>query len=35
MGTDIEILAVGNCLLHKEDQNKSLTVRYETEFALD
>lgn len=35
MGTDIELLAVGNCLLLKEDQNSSLKQNYETKFELD
>ena len=35
MGTEIEILAVGNCLLRKEDQNPDLKLNYETAFELD
>jgi len=35
MGTDIELLAVGNCLLLKEDQDSSLKQNYETKFELD
>jgi carbamoyltransferase len=35
MGTDIEVLAVGNCLLHKERQSKALAARYESQFELD
>jgi carbamoyltransferase len=35
MGTEIDALAIGNCLLRKEKQTKSLMTRYETEFALD
>lgn len=35
MGTGIEILAVGNCLLRKEDQDSSLAKNYETLFELD
>ena len=35
MGTEIEALAVGNCLLRKEDQNPALKRNYETAFELD
>jgi carbamoyltransferase len=35
MGTDIEVLAVGNCLLRKEKQNPALKQNYETAFELD
>lgn len=35
MGSDIDILAVGNCLLHKENQNPALKSRYEGKFELD
>ncbi len=35
MGTGIEILAVGNCLLKKEDQNPALKLKYENTFDLD
>jgi carbamoyltransferase len=35
MGTDIEVLAVGNCLLRKPDQDPSLKLNYETAFELD
>jgi carbamoyltransferase len=35
MGTEIDILAVGNCLLYKERQDQSLLRRYEGGFALD
>jgi len=35
MGTDIEVLAVGNCLLSKGDQDPSLRTRYEKAFELD
>jgi carbamoyltransferase len=35
MGTDIEVLAVGNCLLRKERQSKALAARYESQFELD
>ena len=35
MGTEIEVLAVGNCLLRKEDQNMALRKSYESAFELD
>lgn len=35
MGTDIEALAVGNCLLRSEDQDPTLKVRYEGAFEPD
>lgn len=35
MGTDIELLAVGNCLMRKEEQNPALKLNYETAFELD
>lgn len=35
MGTDIEVLAVGNCLLRKEDQDQKLRENYETKYELD
>jgi carbamoyltransferase len=35
MGTEIEVLAVGNCYLRKEDQDPSLKKSYETQFDLD
>jgi carbamoyltransferase len=35
MGTGIETLAVGNCLLRKEDQNPELVEDYKDKFALD
>ena len=35
MGTDIEVLAAGNCLLRKQDQDPSLKLNYETAFELD
>ena len=35
MGTEIEILAVGNCLLRKEDQDSALHRNHERNFALD
>jgi len=35
MGTEIEALAVGNCYLRKEEQDRSLKKNYETAFELD
>ena len=35
MGTGIEMLIVGNCLLHKEDQNQSLTENYKDKYMGD
>ncbi|MET0334247.1 MAG: carbamoyltransferase C-terminal domain-containing protein, partial [Rhizobacter sp.] len=35
MGTDLDVLAVGNCYLRKEDQDPSLKQNYETAFELD
>jgi len=35
MGTGIEMLAVGNCLLRKEAQNPSLKIDYKESFELD
>ncbi|MEP6717060.1 MAG: carbamoyltransferase [Terriglobia bacterium] len=35
MGTDIEVLVVGNCLLRKEDQSESLKQDYRRGFDLD
>ena len=35
MGTEIDVLAIGNCLLYKEPQNPSLKVKYEHVFELD
>jgi carbamoyltransferase len=35
MGTEIEVLAAGNCLLKKEDQNPSLKLDYKDAFELD
>ena len=35
MGTEIEVLAVGNCYLRKEDQNMALRKNYEQAFELD
>lgn len=35
MGTDIEMLVVGNCLLRKEEQNAALRMNYSEAFELD
>ena len=35
MGTDIEVLAVGNCVLRKEDQDPELRKDYKSAFELD
>mgnify|MGYP001417969739 CR=1 FL=1 len=35
MGTEIEVLVVGNCLLRKEQQDAALKLSYETAFELD
>jgi len=35
MGTEIEMLAVGNCFLRKEMQNPALRQNYESKFELD
>ncbi len=35
MGTDIEMLVAGDCVLRKEDQDPALRVEYKDEFELD
>ena len=35
MGTDIEMLAVGNCVLRKDEQDPSLKQDYRDSFELD
>lgn len=35
MGTDMEVLAIGNCFLRKEDQDLRLTKDYKSTFELD
>ena len=35
MGSEIEVLVVGNCLLRKEDQDPSLKLDYKNAFELD
>jgi hypothetical protein len=35
MGTEIDVLAVENCFLEKDEQNTDLKRRYEGAFDLD
>ena len=35
MGTEIEMLAVGNCILRKDEQNPALKQDYKDAFELD
>ena len=35
MGSEIDVLAIGNCVLRKEDQNPALRVDYKDAFELD
>ncbi len=35
MGTELDVLAIGNCLLEKVDQDPSLRLNYEEAFELD
>jgi carbamoyltransferase len=35
MGTEIEVLAVGNCFLRKEEQNPAPKLQYEHRFTPD
>ena len=35
MGTGIEFLAVGSCILHKDKQNPALACDYKSAFAPD
>ena len=35
MGSDIEVLVVGNCFLNKEDQHPALKIDYKDDFELD
>jgi carbamoyltransferase len=34
-GSDIDVLAVGNCYLQKEEQNPALRIDYKDQFELD
>ena len=35
MGSEIDVLAIGNCLLHKEDQDSALALDYKSAFEPD
>jgi carbamoyltransferase len=35
MGSEIEVLVVGNCLLHKEEQDPALKINYQDQFESD
>jgi carbamoyltransferase len=35
MGTEMDVLAVGNCLLWKHEQDPSLKIDYKDAFELD
>ena len=35
MGTDMDLLVIGNCVLKKEDQDSSLSEDYKNNFKLD
>jgi carbamoyltransferase len=35
MGTEMETLVAGNCVLHKDEQDSSLARDYKSEFELD
>lgn len=35
MGTEMDVLVIGNCILHKERQNVDLKINYKDAFALD
>ena len=35
MGTEMDVLAVGNCILFKEDQDPALRLDYKDQFELD
>ena len=35
MGTELDILVVGNCVLKKDKQDISLIEKYETRYELD
>ena len=35
MGSEMEVLAIGNFILHKKDQNKGLSENYKNIFELD
>ena len=35
MGTDLDVLVIGNFFLFKEKQNKKLKINYKKNFSLD
>ena len=35
MGTDLNMLVIGNCLLRKKSQNKELLKDYKNKYELD
>jgi carbamoyltransferase len=35
MGTDIDLLVIGNAVLHKHEQSPELRVNYKDDFELD
>jgi hypothetical protein len=35
MGSEIEVLMIGNCLLLKEERNPALKIDYKDDFELD
>jgi carbamoyltransferase len=35
MGTDVDLLVVGNAVLHKQDQDQNLRVNYKDDFEMD
>jgi len=35
MGTNMEVLAIGNCFLRKEEQDPALAKQYQSAFELD
>ena len=35
MGTELDVLAIGNCLLLKEEQDEALKENYEERYELD
>ena len=35
MGTEIDLLVVGNCVLHKEEQDPALKLDYSQAFEAD
>ena len=35
MGTDIDVLVIGNCCLRKEEQDPTLKLDYKNAFELD